>query len=144
MREEEQHPLDYLLYVKYMNEEDYFEAHEVLEGYWHGDRIDFYKGLIQLAVGLYHLGSGNVGGFHALFKRAIELLQPYRPEYRAMDVERIVRYMEECRSQVPQVALMEREDVEKLGVERIRLSLTDGTPIPTVDPRPKEEEDDEE
>lgn len=142
--EEEQHPLDYLLYIKYMNEEDYFEAHEVLEGYWHGDRIDFYKGLIQLAVGLYHLGSGNVGGFHALFKRAIELLQPYRPAFREMDVERIVTYMEACVAKVPKVALMERDEVAALGVERIRLSLLDGTPIPTEDPRSEEERHGEE
>lgn len=135
------HPEDLLYFIKYMNEEDYFEAHEVLEGYWHSDRIDFYKGLIQLAVGLYHLRTGNIGGAHALLARSSELLQPYRPEFQSVDLERVLAYIADCRARIPRVAEMEREDVQRLGIEGIRLWLEDGTPIPTEVPREEEHED---
>lgn len=142
---EAQHPAEYLYFIKYVNEEDYFEAHEVLEGYWHGERIDFYKGLIQVAVGSYHLRSGNIAGARALWTRAAELLQPYRPEFRAMDVERILAYLDDCLSKLPQVVEMERDEVALLGIEPIRLWLEDGTPIPTegrfVDPDEVQEEE---
>lgn len=125
-----EHPMEYLLFLKYVNEVDYFEAHEVLEGYWHSDRIDFYKGLIQLAVGLYHLNSGNTAGFRQLLTRARQLLTPYAPEFRAMNVARVLDYVDDCLQKVPNVVEMEREDVQKLGVEPIQLWLEDGTPIP--------------
>lgn len=135
---ESAHPDEYLYYIKYMNEQDYFEAHEVLESYWHGERIDFYKGLIQVAVGSYHLRAGNIAGARALWTRAGELLRPYRPEFRAMNVERILRYMEESLQRIPFVIEMEKEDVRALQIEPLLLWLEDGTPIPTegryVDP----------
>ncbi|MFD2169112.1 DUF309 domain-containing protein [Tumebacillus lipolyticus] len=128
MREE--HPIEYLLFLKYVNEVDYFEAHEVLEGYWHSDRIDFYKGLIQLAVGLYHLNSGNVAGCRLLLTRAKELLSPYSPQFRALDVARILDYLDDCLARIPHVVEMERDDVQQLGIEPIKLWLEDGTEIP--------------
>lgn len=136
------HPEDYLYFIKYMNEEDYFEAHEVLEGYWHSDRIDFYKGLIQLAVGLFHLRVGNISGAHALLSRSQELLQPYRPQFQALDVERVIAYIQDCRHRIPLVREMERDEVGALGIEGIRLWLLDGTPIPT-EVRREEEHGDE-
>ncbi|MGZ4112512.1 MAG: DUF309 domain-containing protein [Tumebacillaceae bacterium] len=141
---EQQHPEEYLYFIKYMNEEDYFEAHEVLEGYWHGERIDFYKGLIQVAVGSYHLRTGNIAGARALWSRAQQLLKPYRPEFRAMNVERILAYLDDCLERIPHRVEMEREDVLALGIEPLSLWLEDGTPLPTgryVDP--DEEPDDE-
>ena len=130
----EEHPIEYLLFMKYMNEEDYFEAHEVLEGYWHGDRIDFYKGLIQVSVGLFHLGTGNIAGARALLSRAHQLLKPYAPKFRELDVARILNYLEESLGRIPNVVEMEREEAKALGVEPLRLWLEDGTPIPTEVP----------
>ena len=47
----------------------YFEVHERLEPYWMrtegGDRVAL-QGLIQVAVGLHHLGNGNVAGARSL------------------------------------------------------------------------------
>lgn len=138
----EPHPPDYLYYIKYMNEEDYFEAHEVLESYWHGDRIDFYKGLIQVAVGLFHLRTGNIAGCRQLLARAHQLLTPYAPEFRALDVARILRYLEETLARVPQVVELERPEVAALGITGLQLWLEDGTPIPTEDHEGRGQHDD--
>lgn len=140
----EQHPEEYLYFIKYMNEEDYFEAHEVLEGYWHGERIDFYKGLIQVAVGSYHLRTGNIAGARALWSRAKQLLTPYRPQFRELNVERILAYLEDCLVRLPYRVEMEREEVRQLGIEPLHLWLEDGTPLPTgryVDPEVEERDD---
>jgi predicted metal-dependent hydrolase len=139
------HPMEVLLFIKYVNEADYFEAHEVLEGYWHSDRIDFYKGLIQLAVGLYHLHSGNIAGCRRLFMRSKELLAPYAPKFREIDVARILDYLNDCLKKVPNVVEMERDEVRALGVKPIQLWLEDGTPIPDeVPPEYWEHDEDDE
>jgi predicted metal-dependent hydrolase len=136
----EQHPVEYLAYLHYMNVNDYFEAHEVLEGYWHGERIDFYKGLIQVAVGLFHLNNGNIVGARALMQRAHELLTPYAPEFRALNVTRILAYLQDCLVRIPMVVELEREEVRALGIEPLRLWLEDGTEIPDEVVLPEEDE----
>lgn len=47
----------------------YFEVHELLEPYWlraAGRERETLQGLIQVAVGLFHLGNGNGAGARAL------------------------------------------------------------------------------
>jgi uncharacterized protein len=140
---EENHPEELLYFIMYVNSEDYYEAHEVLESYWHSERIDYYKGLIQVAVGSYHLRSGNIAGARALFARASELLCPYRPEFRALNVERVLDYLADCLQRIPPVIEMERHEVAALEIEPIRLWLEDGTSIPTEPPPAMEEDEDE-
>lgn len=119
-------PQEFLEFLGHMNEENYFEAHEVLEDLWHSDRIDFYKGLIQVAVALFHLRNGNIKGARYLFERAKFLLEPYRPVFRRIDIEQVVSYIEGCLERLPDVDEMERETVKKLGIKGIRLQLMDG------------------
>ncbi|GJM74097.1 hypothetical protein HMSSN036_63130 [Paenibacillus macerans] len=54
----------YVAYLVYFNRDrDYFECHEVLEELWlERDHDPLYKGLLQVAVGLFHARSGNVSG----------------------------------------------------------------------------------
>lgn len=118
-------PQEFLDYIKYMNEEDYFEAHEVLEDLWHSDRIDFYKGLIQVAVATFHLRHGNIAGSRALFQRAQELLTPYLPSFRRVDVQYVIEYLNDCLAKIPDVVEMERQEVEKLQIKGIRMFLLD-------------------
>lgn len=139
----EQHPEEMLHFIRYVNEEEYYEAHDVLESYWHSERINFYKGLIQVAVGSYHLRVGNIAGARALFTRAMELLQPYSPEFRALDVQHVLAWLESSLARIPDCVEMEREEVAQLGIEPIRLWLLDGTPLPT-EPWAGEEEDTDE
>ncbi|PWK15916.1 DUF309 domain-containing protein [Tumebacillus permanentifrigoris] len=139
----EQHPEEVLDYLLYMNRRQYFEAHEVLEGYWHGERIDFYKGLIQVAVALFHLNTGNIAGCRALFTRAHELLTPYQPEFRALNVQRVLNYIEDSLACIPNVVGMEAVEARALGVEALQLWLEDGTELPAEPVVPLDEEDGE-
>ncbi|BCJ88453.1 DUF309 domain-containing protein [Effusibacillus dendaii] len=114
---EESIPQELLDYVQYMKESRYFDAHEVLEELWHSDRNDFYKGLIQIAVALFHLRNGNIKGARHLFKRARHLLTPCLPAYRRVDVRCLIDYLNDCLQVIPDVTELERNEVERLGIQ---------------------------
>lgn len=69
----------YVAYLIYFNRDrDYFECHEVLEELWlKQDKDPLYKGLLQVAVGLYHFRNGNVTGGVKMLRSSIERLAPY-------------------------------------------------------------------
>lgn len=79
--------------VQLFNEQEYFECHEVLEKLWNlqnGPDKQFTQGLIQIAVGLYHLGRQNQVGAHKLLTRGLARVEPFAPEYEELDVTTFV------------------------------------------------------
>jgi uncharacterized protein len=76
--------------VEQFNRAYFFEAHETLEDLWRGTsgplRL-FYQGLIQLAVGLYHLLNGNRRGALNLLGKGLDKLAAYQPACQGIDVE---------------------------------------------------------
>ncbi len=87
----------YLAGAVWFNRGEYFEAHEVWEELWQdcpsADRR-FYQSLIQAAVALYHWGNGNRAGAARLFQSGRRYMEPYRPRYRGLDVDRFWRQVE--------------------------------------------------
>ncbi|KOP67162.1 hypothetical protein AMS62_19335 [Bacillus sp. FJAT-18019] len=69
----------YVAYLVYFNrDQDYFECHEVLEELWlNRDRDPRYKGLLQVAVGLFHFRNNNVRGAYKMFTSAVSRLEGY-------------------------------------------------------------------
>jgi uncharacterized protein len=89
----------YLGGVRFFNEEDFFEAHEVWEDLWlntAGPERRFYQGLIQAAVALYHFGNGNLRGAVKLYNSSLGYLDQFRPEYQGLDLEAFRTQMERC------------------------------------------------
>lgn len=81
------------------NRHAFFEAHEVWEEIWRQERgpaRQFYKGLIQAAVCLHHFGNGNLHGARTLLRSGTGYLQPYRPAYLGIDVDRLLVEWERC------------------------------------------------
>jgi uncharacterized protein len=80
--------------VEEFNRAYFFEAHETLEDLWRGTsgplRL-FYQGLIQLAVGLYHLSNGNRRGALNLLGKGLDKLTAYQPTCQNIDVESLCR-----------------------------------------------------
>ncbi|GGH15977.1 DUF309 domain-containing protein [Paenibacillus segetis] len=72
----------FVAYLIYFNRDrDYFECHEVLEELWLEQNKDpLYKGLLQVAVGLYHFRNGNVTGGVKMLRSAAERLAAYPPD----------------------------------------------------------------
>lgn len=89
------HALDahYLAYFECFNQGLFFEAHEVLEVLWLGQRQGvngaFYKGLIQLAGAFVHLQKRRPGPARALFKLALANLETYPKRYEQLDLPRV-------------------------------------------------------
>ncbi|WP_249435861.1 DUF309 domain-containing protein [Paenibacillus sp. Marseille-Q4541] len=68
--------VDYLVYFN--RDRDYFECHEVLEELWLAlDREPVYKGLLQVAVGMYHFRNQNIRGAQLMLSSAVQILEPY-------------------------------------------------------------------
>jgi predicted metal-dependent hydrolase len=75
--------------VREFNAGYYFECHDTLEEAWSGLRgepRDFFQGLIQVAVALYHWRNGNHGGALSMLKRARGRLARYPPTFCGFDL----------------------------------------------------------
>ena len=75
--------------VEEFNSGKFFECHDTLEDVWHGIRgpaRDLFQGLIQVAVGFYHLGNGNRIGAASQLEKGLARLSPYGDCYAGMDL----------------------------------------------------------
>ena len=98
MADEAYHPL-YLRGVAHFNRGDFFASHEVWEDLWRkesGRSRQFYKGLIQAAVALYHLTRGNRHGAAKLLAGSQTYLEPYRCGYLGLDVDGFLVGLDRC------------------------------------------------
>jgi len=68
--------------IREFNEKAFFEAHDTLEDVWmdvRGENRLFFQGLIQLAIGYYHLTCANYTGADHLLSRGVLKLEAYLP-----------------------------------------------------------------
>ena len=79
--------------IAQFNSGDYYACHDTLESIWNdalqSDRA-FYKGILQIAVGLYHLKSQNWHGAAILLGEGTSRLPAYLPDYQSIDVETLL------------------------------------------------------
>ncbi len=72
------------------NHRQFFECHDTLEEVWSGMRgapRDFFQGLIQVAVGFYHLGNDNPAGARSVLRRSLERLGRFPARYAGIELE---------------------------------------------------------
>ena len=89
--------------IEYFNECEFFEAHEVWEDLWsedHSESRTFYQGLIQAAVALHHFGNGNIRGARKLYHSSSRYLEPFRPSYMGLDLDRFLGEFARCLAEV--------------------------------------------
>lgn len=84
----------YLGYFDCFNQQQFYEAHDVLEELWLADRQgpngDFYKGLIQLAGAFVHLQKNRLRPAAALFELARANLGKYPVQQERLDLARVL------------------------------------------------------
>lgn len=93
------YPALYLAGIRSFNDRDFFASHEQWEDLWrdtHGRLRDFYKGLIQAAVALYHFTNGNLRGARKLYQTSRNYLRFYEPFCEGLDVTKFLAAMAEC------------------------------------------------
>jgi len=93
----------YLKGIEKFNECDYYESHEVWEELWteyRGPSRQFYQGLIQAAVALYHFGNGNIRGARKLHKSVHGYMESYAPEHLGLNVAVFLQGFDACLAEV--------------------------------------------
>jgi predicted metal-dependent hydrolase len=79
--------------IAQFNSGNYYACHDTLEAIWNdswqSDRA-FYQGILQIAVGLYHLKNQNWHGAAILLGEGTSRLPAYLPDYQSIDVERLL------------------------------------------------------
>ena len=78
--------------VEQFNAGQFYACHDILEALWI-DSIEpdktFYQGILQIAVGLYHLGNRNRRGAMILLGEGSNRLRRYLPSYGGINVEKL-------------------------------------------------------
>jgi len=74
------------------NQQQFYACHDTLEAIWvDAAEMDkrFYQGILQVAVGCYHLSNDNLRGAIILLGEAVRRLCDYQPDYEGVDVEQL-------------------------------------------------------
>lgn len=86
-------------YFKCFNQQLYYEAHDVLEELWLGERgtpqAAFYQGLIQFAGAFVHLQKKRLAPASRLFALALRKLEPYPSRHSGLDLKTVRKLCEE-------------------------------------------------
>ncbi len=83
-------PSEYIAGIEHFNAGNFYAAHEAWEEYWKvhsGSGNDFYKGLIQVAIGLLHWERGNPQGARKLWATGRSYLQKYMPQHNGIALD---------------------------------------------------------
>lgn len=93
----------YLKGIEFFNTCEFFESHEAWEELWQedfGPARKFLQGLIQAAVALHHFGNGNIRGAKKVYFGSCGYLEPYRPKYMGLDLDKFLSEMKTCFAEV--------------------------------------------
>ncbi|GFE67683.1 DUF309 domain-containing protein [Chroococcus sp. FPU101] len=91
--------------VDEFNQHEFYACHDTLEALWMEapePNKRFYQGVLQIAVGCYHLGNHNGRGAMILLGEGIKRLKDYLPIYEEIDVTQLLEESSELLSLVQQ------------------------------------------
>lgn len=66
-----------------------------------------------MCVALYHYGYGNVKGARVMMETSFAYIQPYRPTYWSLDLEKVNDFIKRCLNIIPQ-------DIDKVSFEDVK------------------------
>jgi predicted metal-dependent hydrolase len=92
------YPDRYLLFIEYFNKGKYQSAQTTLDEIWldeEGADKDFFGGLIQAAVSLFHLTNENPKGAQKVFENTKKMLDKYGEQSHGLAVGKLVRELDE-------------------------------------------------
>lgn len=83
--------------VELFNAGKFLASHELFEELWestHDESSEFYKGLVQACICLYHYSEGNGDGARKLYRGHRRCLGSYLPHHAGLDVARLLADMQ--------------------------------------------------
>ncbi|MDD2733027.1 MAG: DUF309 domain-containing protein [Desulfuromonadaceae bacterium] len=114
---EESPPGQLLQGIREFNRRDWHECHETVEDLWigaGGEIRDFYQGIIQIAIALYHWSNGNYGGAVSLLTGGTGYLRRVSNRCQWVDVAGLIADSDALR-----VALEERGKERMASVDQV-------------------------
>ncbi|BAP17804.1 DUF309 domain-containing protein [cyanobacterium endosymbiont of Epithemia turgida] len=120
--------------IEQFNYREFYGCHNTLESLWidsvEPDR-QFYKSILQIAVGCYHFKNYNWRGAVILLGEGIRLLSSYQPDYQGIDVSSLVResqkllhYLQQTNSGKITVVTKQFENISENDTQRLPYILT--------------------
>ncbi|MGF1493024.1 MAG: DUF309 domain-containing protein [Microcoleaceae cyanobacterium] len=91
--------------VEQFNQGEYYACHDTLEALWMEamePEKRFYQGILQVAVGLYHLSNENWRGTVTSIGEGVRRLDYYQPDYSGVDVESFIAQIRELLIEIQQ------------------------------------------
>ncbi|MEL6224291.1 MAG: DUF309 domain-containing protein [Cyanobacteria bacterium J06627_8] len=79
--------------IEQFNQRQFYACHDTLEAIWmdaNSSEKNFYQGILQIAVALYHLENLNWQGSVTLLGEGIYRLRAFSPSYEDIDVQELV------------------------------------------------------
>ncbi len=79
--------------IEQFNQQDFYGCHDTLESLWMEaaePEKTFYQGILQIAVGCYHLGNHNWRGSVILLGEGIRKLSEYQPIYEEVNITNLI------------------------------------------------------
>ncbi|MEO1592612.1 MAG: DUF309 domain-containing protein [Cyanobacteria bacterium J06632_22] len=79
--------------IEQFNQGDYYDCHDTMEAIWMSASTSekpFYQGILQIAVGLYHLQNHNWRGAAILLGEGSSRLLPFEPAYQRTNVSDLI------------------------------------------------------
>lgn len=92
--------------VEQFNQQDFYACHDTLEAIWMeaiATNKNFYQGILQIAVGCYHLTNHNWRGAVTLLGEGIRRLSSFQPEHSGVDVKQLVSQSYQLLQQLQQI-----------------------------------------
>lgn len=80
--------------IEQFNQQEFYACHDTLEALWmEATETDktFYQGILQIAVGCYHLNNSNWRGAVILLGEGIRKLRDYEPDYGEIDITNLIK-----------------------------------------------------
>ncbi len=79
--------------IEQFNQRDFYACHDTLEAIWieaaESDKR-FYQGILQVAVGCYHLTNNNWRGAVILLGEGVRRLRDYQPDHETVNVSQLL------------------------------------------------------
>lgn len=86
-------PSEFWQGIEQFNQQEYYACHDTLEALWMEamePTKKFYQGLLQIAVGLYHLSNHNWQGTVTSMGEGMRRLDYFKPDYFEINVEQLI------------------------------------------------------
>jgi uncharacterized protein len=121
-------PQEFWQGVAEFNQKEFYACHDTLEALWmEASELDkrFYQGVLQIAVGCYHLENSNWRGAVILLGEGIKRISDYQPVYEEIDVTQLLIESSQILQELQQI---EPEQIESF-LERLELASDSCQPV---------------